>query len=103
VAASERVELVSPAVAPALKVTPSAGPLGSTETIVSGQGFLPNEQVAVYRDTRPFFAYTTDGSGSFVGAPHPLVGPAPASGIVTITATGRRSGWKATARFTVTR
>jgi hypothetical protein len=34
-----------------------------------GQGFAPHEQVAIFRQTRPFFAYETDANGSFVGTP----------------------------------
>ena len=62
----------------------------------------PHEPVAIYKGTRPFFAYNTDATGSFVGARHPLLGPGPVSGIITITATGRTSGLKATCTFTVT-
>ena len=91
----------STATAPAIQITPDQGPYG-TETVVTGQGFGPHEQVAIYRGTRPFFAYQTDGTGSFVGNPHPLIGPGPASGIITITGTGRTSGLRATTIFTVT-
>lgn len=89
--------------APAVQITPNHGPLADTVTVVTGQNFAPQEQVAIYRGTRPFFAYETDASGSFVGQPHPLIGPAPASGIITITAIGRTSGLKATTTFTVTK
>jgi hypothetical protein len=90
-----------PASTPAVQITPNSGPYG-TETVVTGQGFAPHEQVAIYKETRPFFAYNTDSSGSFVGAQHPLIGPGPVSGVITITATGRTSGLKATCIFTVT-
>jgi hypothetical protein len=91
----------APATAPAIQITPNHGKYG-TETVVTGQGFAPHEQVAIYRGTRPFFAYETDASGSFVGVPHPLIGPGPVSGIITISGTGRTSGLKATTIFTVT-
>jgi hypothetical protein len=90
-----------PASTPAVQITPNRGPYG-TETVVTGQGFAPHEQVAIYKETRPFFAYNTDSNGSFVGAQHPLIGPGPVSGVITITATGRTSGKKATCIFTVT-
>lgn len=89
------------AASPAVQITPNSGSYG-TETVVTGQGFAPHEQVAIYKQTRPFFAYNTDSTGSFRGVQHPLVGPGPASGIITITATGRTSGLKATTTFTVT-
>ena len=92
---------VSGAVAPAIQITPNSGKYG-TVTVVTGQGFAPREQVAIYKQTRAFFAYETDASGSFVGAPHPLLGPGPLSGIITITGIGRTSGLKATTVFTVT-
>jgi hypothetical protein len=91
----------SAAVAPAIQITPNSGKYG-TVTVVTGQGFAPHEQVAIFKQTRAFFAYETDASGSFVGAPHPLMGPGPLSGIITITGTGRTSGLKATTIFTVT-
>lgn len=91
----------SAAVAPAIQITPNSGKYG-TVTVVTGQGFAPHEQVAIFKQTRAFFAYETDASGSFVGAPHPLMGPGPLSGIITITGTGRTSGLKATTVFTVT-
>jgi len=90
-----------PASSPAVQITPNSGRYG-TETVVTGQGFAAHEQVAIYKETRPFFAYNTDATGSFVGAKHPLLGPGPVSGIITITATGRTSGLKATCTFTVT-
>lgn len=90
-----------PASTPAVQITPNSGPYG-TGTVVTGQGFAPHEQVAIYKETRPFFAYNTDSSGTFVGAQHPFLGPGPASGVITITATGRTSGLKATCIFTVT-
>jgi len=86
---------------PAVQITPNSGPY-HTVTVVTGQGFAPHEQVAIYKETRPFFAYETDASGNFVGTPHPLIGPGPLNGIITITATGRTSGLKATCIFTVT-
>lgn len=86
---------------PAIQITPNSGPYG-TITVVTGQGFAPHEQVAIYRGSRPFFAYNTDASGSFIGNPHPLIGPGPISGIIPITATGRTSGLKAATVFTVT-
>jgi hypothetical protein len=89
-----------PVSTPAVQITPNRGPYG-TETVVTGQGFAPHEQVAIYKETRPFFAYNTDSGGNFVGAQHPLIGPGPASGVITITATGRTSGLKATCIFTV--
>ena len=89
------------AVAPAIQIAPNSGKYG-TVTVVIGQGFAPHEQVAIYKQTRAFFAYETDASGSFVGAPHPLLGPGPLSGIITITGIGRTSGLKATTIFTVT-
>jgi hypothetical protein len=91
----------SAAGAPAIQITPNSGKYG-TVTVVTGQGFAPHEQVAIFKQTRAFFAYETDASGSFVGAPHPLMGPGPLSGIITITGTGRTSGLKATTIFTVT-
>jgi len=91
----------SAAVAPAIQITPNSGKYG-TVTVVTGQGFAPHEQVAIFKQTRAFFAYETDASGSFVGAPHPLLGPGPLSGIITITGIGRTSGLKATTVFTVT-
>jgi hypothetical protein len=87
--------------APAVQITPNSGPY-HTVTVVTGQGFAPHEQVAIFKETRAFFAYETDGTGSFVGAPHPLIGPGPLSGIITITGIGRTSGLKATTTFTVT-
>lgn len=89
------------AASPAVQITPNTGPYG-TETVVSGQGFAAHEQVGIYRGSRPFFAYNTDSTGSFVGAEHPLIGPGPVSGVITITAIGRTSGLKATTTFTVT-
>jgi hypothetical protein len=86
---------------PAIQITPNSGPY-HTVTVVTGQGFAPHEQVAIFKETRAFFAYETDGTGSFVGAPHPLIGPGPLSGIITITGVGRTSGLKATSTFTVT-
>jgi hypothetical protein len=86
---------------PAIQISPNSGPYG-TVTVVSGQGFAPHEQVAIYKGTRPFFAYETDANGNFVGNPHPLLGPGPANGIITISGTGRTSGLKATCTFTVT-
>src|SRR5215469_7601092 len=86
---------------PAIQITPNSGPY-HTVTVVTGQGFAPHEQVAIFKATRAFFAYETDGTGSFVGAPHPLMGPGPLSGIITITGIGRTSGLKATTTFTVT-
>src|SRR5215472_12830686 len=47
-----------PASTPAVQITPNSGPYG-TETVVTGQGFAPHEQVAIYKETRPFFAYNT--------------------------------------------
>jgi hypothetical protein len=91
----------SAATAPAVQITPNSGPY-HTVTVVTGQGFAPHEQVAIYKQTRAFFAYETDATGSFVGAPHPLIGPGPLSGIITITGIGRTSGLKATTIFTVT-
>ena len=87
--------------APAIQITPNSGPY-HTVTVVTGQGFSAHEQVAIFKETRAFFAYETDGTGSFVGAPHPLIGPGPLSGIITITGIGRTSGLKATTTFTVT-
>jgi hypothetical protein len=87
--------------APAVQITPNSGPY-HTVTVVTGQGFAAHEQVAIFKETRAFFAYETDGTGSFVGAPHPLIGPGPLSGIITITGIGRTSGLKATTTFTVT-
>jgi hypothetical protein len=86
---------------PAVQITPNHGPYG-TVTVVTGQNFAAHEQVAIYKETRAFFAYETDASGSFVGQPHPLMGPGPLSGIITITAIGRTSGLKATTTYTVT-
>lgn len=86
---------------PAIQITPNTGPF-STETVVTGQGFGPDEQVAIYREERPFFAYDTDEAGQFTGVPHPLIGPGPVSGVITITGIGRTSGLKATTTFTVT-
>lgn len=86
---------------PAVQITPNHGPYG-TVTVVTGQGFAADEQVAIYKETRPFFAYETNASGSFTGQPHALTGPGPLSGIITITATGRTSGLKATTTYTVT-
>lgn len=87
---------------PAIQITPNSGPYG-TVNVVTGQGFAPHEQVAIYKETRPFFAYETDGNGNFVGAPHPLTGPGPANGIITISGTGRSSSLKATTIYTVTK
>ena len=87
---------------PAVQITPDSGPYG-TVTVVTGQGFAAHEQVAIYKETRAFFAYETDANGSFVGVPHPLMGPGPLSGIITIHAIGRTSGLKATCIFTVTK
>jgi len=86
---------------PAVQITPNSGPY-HTVTVVTGQNFAPHEQVAIYKETRAFFAYETDAGGSFVGQPHPLIGPGPLNGIITITAIGRTSGLKATTTFTVT-
>jgi hypothetical protein len=86
---------------PAIQITPNHGPW-FTVTVVTGQGFAPNEQVGIYKQTRPFFAYETDSTGSFVGTPHPMMGPGPVSGIITITGIGRKSGLKANTTFTVT-
>lgn len=91
----------SAATAPAIQITPNSGPY-HTVTVVTGQGFAPHEQVAIYKQTRAFFAYNTDATGSFVGTAHPLIGPGPLSGIITITGIGRTSGLKATTIFTVT-
>jgi len=86
---------------PAVQITPNSGPWG-TLTVVTGQNFAPHEQVAIYKQTRAFFAWETDANGSFVGKPERFMGPGPASGIFTITAIGRTSGLKATTSFTVT-
>ena len=86
---------------PAIQISPNSGPYG-TVTVVTGQGFAAHEQVAIYKGSRPFFAYETDANGNFVGSPHPLIGPGPANGIITITGIGRTSGRKATCTFTVT-
>ena len=86
---------------PAIQITPNSGRY-HTVTVVTGQGFRPHEQVAIFKETRAFFAYETDGTGSFVGAPHPLIGPGPMSGIITSSGIGRTSGLKATTTFTVT-
>lgn len=86
---------------PAIQITSNSGPFG-TVTVVTGQGLAAHEQVAIYRETRPFFAYETDAKGSFVGTPHPLIGPGPTSGIIIITGIGRTSGLKARTTFTVT-
>jgi hypothetical protein len=87
--------------APAMQISPNSGPY-HTVTVVTGQGFAPHEQVAIYKETRAFFAYETDANGNFVGTPHPLDGPGPANGIITITGIGRTSGLKATCIYTVT-
>lgn len=87
---------------PAIQITPNSGPYG-TSTVVTGQGFAPHEQVAIFKETRAFFAYETDANGNFVGTPHPLMGPGPLNGIITISGTGRTSGRKATTIFTVTK
>jgi hypothetical protein len=92
---------VQASAAPAIQITPNSGPY-HTVTVVTGQGFAPHEQVAIFKETRAFFAYETDGTGSFVGQPHPLIGPGPLSGIITITGIGRTSGLKAATTFTVT-
>jgi hypothetical protein len=86
---------------PAVQITPSSGKWG-TLTVVTGQNFAPNEQVAIYKETRPFFAWETNASGSFVGKPEAFTGPGPLSNVFTITAIGRTSGLKATTTFTVT-
>jgi hypothetical protein len=86
---------------PAVQITPDHGPY-TTVTVVTGQNFAPHEQVAIYKQTRPFFAYETDANGSFVGQPHPMMGPGPVSGVITINAIGRTSGRKATTTYTVT-
>ena len=86
---------------PAIQISPNSGPYG-TVTVVTGQGFAPHEQVAIYKGSRPFFAYETDANGNFTGSPHPLIGPGPVNGIITISGTGRTSGLKATCIFTVT-
>lgn len=88
------------ATAPAIQITPNSSPY-HTVTVVTGQGFAQHEQVAILKQTRAFFAYETDGRGSFVGSPHPLIGPGPVSGIITITGIGRTSGLKATTTVTV--
>lgn len=87
--------------APAVQITPNSGKWG-TLTVVTGQNFAPGEQVAIYKETRPFFAWQTDAKGSFVGKPEAFVGPGPLSNVFTITAIGRTSGLKATTTFTVT-
>jgi hypothetical protein len=87
--------------APAVQITPNHGPW-HTLTVVTGQNFAPHEQVAIYKQTRPFFAWQTDASGSFIGHPEQFGGPGPLSGIFTITAIGRTSGLKATTTFTIT-
>ena len=38
---------------PAIQITPNHGPW-FTVTVVTGQGFAPNEQVGIYKQTRPF-------------------------------------------------
>jgi hypothetical protein len=86
---------------PVVQITPDHGPW-HTMVVVSGQNFGPNEQVAIYKGTRPFFAWNTDASGSFVGRAEPMIGPGPLSGIIPITATGRTSGLKAKTTFTIT-
>jgi hypothetical protein len=86
---------------PVVQITPNSGPY-HTMVVVSGQNFGPHEQVAIYKQTRPFFAWQTDGTGTFVGKPEPFIGPGPLSGIFTITAIGRTSGLKATTTFTIT-
>jgi hypothetical protein len=85
----------------AVQITPNSGKWG-TLTVVTGQNFAPGEQVAIYKQTRPFFAWQTDAGGSFVGKPERFMGPGPLSNLFTITAIGRTSGLKATTTFTVT-
>jgi hypothetical protein len=87
--------------APAVQITPNSGKW-ATLTVVTGQNFAPGEQVAIYKETRPFFAWQTDARGSFVGKPEAFMGPGPLSNVFTITAIGRTSGRKATTTFTVT-
>jgi hypothetical protein len=94
-------ETASAAGTPAVQITPNHGPY-HTLVVVTGQNFAPNEQVAIYKETRAFFAWQTDSTGSFVGKPESFNGPGPLSGIFTITAIGRTSGLKATTTFTVT-
>src|SRR5271165_3762302 len=84
---------------PVVKITPNSGPY-HTLVVVSGQNFGANEQVAIYKETRAFFAWQTDATGSFVGKPESFNGPGPVNGIFTITAIGRTSGLKATTTFT---
>jgi hypothetical protein len=86
---------------PAVQITPSSGKWG-TLTVVTGQNFAADEQVAIYKETRAFFAWETNSSGSFVGKPEAFNGPGPLSNVFTITAIGRTSGLKATTTFTVT-
>ena len=86
---------------PAVQITPNSGKWG-TLTVVTGQNFAAGEQVAIYKETRPFFAWETNSGGSFVGKPEAFMGPGPLSNVFTITAIGRTSGLKATTTFTVT-
>ena len=44
-----------PASSPAVQITPNSGPYG-TETVVTGQGSAPHEQVAIDKETRRFLA-----------------------------------------------
>jgi hypothetical protein len=81
--------------------SPNSGPWG-TSTAVTGQGFAPHEQVAIYRQTRVFLASETDGNTNLVGAPHSLMGPGPRSGITTMTKTRHPAGRKAATIFMVT-
>jgi len=54
--------------APAIQITPNHGRCG-TVTVVTGQGFAPHEQLAIYRQTRPSFVHETDSTGSCLGVP----------------------------------
>ena len=88
----------SPATAPAVQIIPNQGHIHDL-VYFTGQGFGANEQVAFYWGVHPFWAAQTDANGNFVSAQHPVQWFAAYSN--TITATGRRTGLKASTTFTL--
>jgi len=86
------------ATAPAVQIIPNQGHIHDL-VYFTGQGFSANEQVAFYWGVHPFWAAQTDANGNFVSAQHPVQWFAAYSN--TITATGRRTGLKASTTFTL--
>src|SRR5439155_7381390 len=85
--------------AASISLFPSSGPPGSS-TLVSGQGFGPNETVILGFDVLAVGSAMTDGAGSFSKTIQIPKGARP--GPHGVFARGQRSGLFASATFTVT-